>query len=175
MTERDVSRLLTNEGIVRHCGKIESTINNAAKAIELIASEGSLANYFWNFEPKNKATPLCKEDILFMTAESKALSKDLKKRGWSFVGPTTCYAFMQAIGLVNDHVGGCDFRDLECKTYFNVRRYAMRSRTSSGESTSFIAGIKEVSCSLTATISSVRTSTSSPFVLATIVFLSPAF
>lgn len=111
MTERDVTRLLTNEGIVRHCGKIESTIHNAAKAIELVASEGSLSNYFWSFEPKKKVTPRCKEDIPSITAESTALSKDLKKRGWSFVGPTTCYAFMQAMGLVNDHIGGCDFRD----------------------------------------------------------------
>lgn len=109
--KRDVNRLLKNEGIIRHRGKIESTINNAAKAIELIASEGSLSNYFWSFEPKKKVTPRRKEDIPSITAESTALSKDLKKRGWSFVGPTTCYAFMQAMGLVNDHIDGCDFRD----------------------------------------------------------------
>ena len=111
MKKRDVNRLLKNEGIIRHRGKIESTINNAAKAMELIASEGSLSNYFWSFEPQQKVTPSRKEDIPSITAESTALSKNLKKRGWSFVGPTTCYAFMQAMGLVNDHIDGCDFRD----------------------------------------------------------------
>ncbi|MGB0495423.1 MAG: DNA-3-methyladenine glycosylase I [Kangiellaceae bacterium] len=107
-TEKDVLRLLQDEGIIRHRGKIESAINNAKCAIELIEEKGSLAAYFWSFEPKAR-----KDDELVMvstTEESIALSKDLKKRGWKFVGPTTAYAFMQAMGLVNDHSKGCDFR-----------------------------------------------------------------
>jgi DNA-3-methyladenine glycosylase I len=90
--ETDVDRLLGDAGIIRHRGKIEATINNAERALELVAAEGSLAHYIWGFEPD---------------ADSVALSKDLKKRGWHFVGPTTVYAFMQAMGLVNDHVEGC--------------------------------------------------------------------
>ena len=109
--ERDVKRLLADTGIVRHRGKIESTINNAARAIELEREAGSLAAYFWGFEPE-PATSAKKEDretftVQSQTTESIALSKDLKKRGWRFVGPTTCYAFMQAMGLVNDHHPGC--------------------------------------------------------------------
>ncbi len=108
---RDVERLLGDAGIVRHRGKIESTINNAARARELRDEFGSLATYFWNWEPDPQSRPkkltwsVLRE--LSQTPESKALSKDLKKRGWSFVGPTTAYAFMQAMGLVNDHVEGC--------------------------------------------------------------------
>ena len=109
-TKRDVNRLVKNAGIVRHRGKIESTINNAKRAIELGEEFGTLADYFWNFEPKKKRVVKTKADIPAVTDESTALSKDLKKRGWSFVGPTTCYAFMQAMGLVNDHVQGCQFR-----------------------------------------------------------------
>ncbi len=109
--EKDVARLLADAGIVRHRGKIVSTINNAACAVELEREAGSLAAYFWRFEPE--ATTWAKQadretfTILSQTIESIALSKDLKKRGWSFVGPTTCYAFMQAMGLVNDHHPGC--------------------------------------------------------------------
>lgn len=101
-TERDVEALLSNEGIVRHRGKIEATINNARKALELIASEGSLGAYFWRYEIKNPSpTPIS------TSPESIAISKDLKKRGWKFVGPTTVYSFMQAMGLVNDHHKDC--------------------------------------------------------------------
>jgi len=109
---RDVQRLLTDAGIVRHRGKIESTINNAKCALALIAEQGSLAAYFWSWEPDVKTRPrrITRGDILSTTERSIALSKDLKKRGWTFVGPTTCYAFMQAMGLCNDHVDDCYVR-----------------------------------------------------------------
>lgn len=102
----DVARLLQDAGIVRHRGKIEAAINNARRAQELIRAEGSLAAYLWRFEPKASAAP----QTVSTTPESVALSKDLKKRGWTFVGPTTVYAFMQAMGLVNDHAEGCAIR-----------------------------------------------------------------
>jgi len=102
---RDVKRLLADAGIVRHRGKIEAVINNAQRARELIESEGSLAAYFWRFEPDAKKS--ARAQTVSTSAESVALSKDLKKRGWAFVGPTTVYAFMQAMGLVNDHVEDC--------------------------------------------------------------------
>ena len=106
-TEKDVERLLQDAGIVRHRGKIASVINNAARARELIKQEGSLAAYFWRHEPPKVKKS---EQIISTTAESITLSKDLKKRGWKFVGPTTLYAFMQAMGLVNDHAEGCVIR-----------------------------------------------------------------
>ncbi len=111
MGERDVTRLLGNAGIVRHRGKIESTINNARRARELRDEAGSLAAYFWRYEPAKSSRPrkLTREALRQMATspESIALAKDLKKRGWSFVGPTTVYAFMQAMGLVNDHLHDC--------------------------------------------------------------------
>ena len=103
---RDVQRLLKDDGIVRHRGKIEAVINNARRARELVKEEGSLAAYLWRFEPKGAGKP----QSASTSAESIALSKDLKKRGWQFVGPTTVYAFMQAMGLVNDHAEGCVIR-----------------------------------------------------------------
>jgi DNA-3-methyladenine glycosylase I len=108
---KDVRRLLGDAGIIRHRGKIESTINNARRALALVDEAGSLAAYFWRFEPEPAKRPR-KLDwptlmTLSKTEESLALSKDLKKRGWSFVGPTTVYAFMQAMGMVNDHLEGC--------------------------------------------------------------------
>ncbi len=109
---RDVSRLLGDAGIVRHRGKIESTINNAKQA-KLIENEfGSLASYFWSFEPAPASRPrkMTRGAVVSTSPESIALSRDLKKRGWSFVGPTTIYAFMQAMGLVNDHLDGCHVR-----------------------------------------------------------------
>jgi DNA-3-methyladenine glycosylase I len=113
-TGRDVQRLLKDAGIIRHRGKIESTINNAKRALELIEEKGSLAAYFWSWEPLPSTRPrkLTRAHLMKMstTPQSVALSKDLKKRGWTFVGPTTCYAFMQAMGLVNDHLEGCDVR-----------------------------------------------------------------
>ena len=112
---RSVERLLTDAGIVRHRGKIEATINNARRCIELVDEFGSLASYAWAYEPGEGARPkkldwptLAK---IGASEEATAMSKDLKRRGWSFVGPTTVYSFMEAMGLVNDHVTGCDFRD----------------------------------------------------------------
>src|SRR5688572_3138019 len=110
-TARDVTRLLGDPGIGRHRGKIESTINNAQRALELRDEYGSLADYFWRWQPEPSARPkkITREVLQGMatTPESTALSKDLRRRGWTFVGPTTIYAFMQAMGLVNDHVEGC--------------------------------------------------------------------
>jgi DNA-3-methyladenine glycosylase I len=103
--DKDVARLLADEGIVRHRGKIEATINNAQRACELVAEEGSLARYVWRFETGH--TDLAQPQTASTSATSIALSKDLKKRGWQFVGPTTVYALMQAMGLINDHAEGC--------------------------------------------------------------------
>jgi DNA-3-methyladenine glycosylase I len=112
--EKDVLRLVEDPGIIRHRGKIESTINNAGKAIELIEEFGSLSSYVWKFEPPASTRPevLTEEALRKLTTcdEAKRLSKDLKKRGFSFVGPTTMYAFMQGVGLVNDHVDTCPTR-----------------------------------------------------------------
>lgn len=111
---RDVTRLLDDAGIVRHRGKIESAINNAKRALALQDEFGSLAAYAWSWEPSAAERPasLTWEALRAMptTPTSTNLSKDLKKRGWTFVGPTTIYAFMQAMGLVNDHVEGCFVR-----------------------------------------------------------------
>ncbi|MXN66184.1 DNA-3-methyladenine glycosylase I [Stappia sp. GBMRC 2046] len=112
--DADVERLLKDAGIIRHRAKIVSTINNARRARELADERGSLAAYFWSFEPDPSERPAAmdRETLrnLAKTPTSTALSKDLKKRGWSFVGPTTAYAFMQAMGLVNDHLEGCCVR-----------------------------------------------------------------
>ncbi|MGH9258138.1 MAG: DNA-3-methyladenine glycosylase I [Vicinamibacterales bacterium] len=111
---RDIARLLDDPGIVRHRGKIESTINNARRAMAMQEVCGSLAAYFWRWEPDPQLRPrrLTRNALmqLVRTPESMALSRDLKVRGWTFVGPTTVYAFMQAVGLVNDHLEGCTNR-----------------------------------------------------------------
>jgi len=111
---REITRLLGDAGIVRHRGKIESAIHNAALALELAREQGSLAAYFWSFEPASTSRParvdLATLKQLTESDASRALSRDLKRRGFSFVGPTTCYAFMQAMGLVNDHLEGCHVR-----------------------------------------------------------------
>jgi DNA-3-methyladenine glycosylase I len=107
-TPRDVERLLKDAGIVRHRGKIEAVINNARRARELVHEEGSLAAFVWRHEPA--PPPSAEAQTASTSAESLALSKELKKRGWTFVGPTTVYAFMQAMGLVNDHVADCVIR-----------------------------------------------------------------
>lgn len=107
-TERDVARLLKDEGIVRHRGKIEAVIDNARQARELVKREGSLAAFIWRYEPDSKQ--LAKPQTVSTSAEATALSKDLKKLGWKFVGPTTVYAFMQAMGLIDDHVADCAIR-----------------------------------------------------------------
>lgn len=113
--ETDIKRLLLDAGIVRHRGKIASTINNAQRAQELRQEFGTLAAYFWQFEPAPATRPqqITRQTLIGMStsAESIALSKDLRKRGWNFVGPTTMYAFMQAMGLVNDHIDGCAARE----------------------------------------------------------------
>ena len=111
---RDVERLLNDAGIVRHRGKIESTINNAGRLLELRAEFGSLSAYAWRFEPAPATRPKRVTPAALrargVPAEATALAKDLKRRRWTFVGPTTVYAFMQAMGLVNDHVEGCAVR-----------------------------------------------------------------
>lgn len=109
--DADIERCVVDAGIIRHRGKIESVINNARRAIALREEAGSLAAFVWRYEPEKASRPsvLDKATLMGMpkTAQSEALSKDLRKRGWSFVGPTTVYAFMQAMGLVNDHLEGC--------------------------------------------------------------------
>lgn len=109
-TDRDVARLLEDEGIVRHRGKIEATINNARRARELVAREGSLAAFIWRYEPDPRE--LAKPQTVSTSPAAIALSKDLKKQGWTFVGPTTVYAFMQAMGLINDHDEACATRSV---------------------------------------------------------------
>ena len=135
-TARDVTRLLGDEGIVRHRGKIESTINNAQRAIELREECGSLSSYFWRWEPDPATRPrrITRQALLGMATspESTALSKDLRKRGWTFVGPTTIYAFMQAMGLVNDHVDDCDFSGRRARP--TAARAGTRPRTRSPRS-----------------------------------------
>lgn len=106
-SEADVQRLLVDSGIVRHRGKIEAVINNAQRALELVSEAGSLATFVWRFEPI--PTP-GEPEMRSQCPESVALSKALKQRGWKFVGPTTVYAFMQAMGMVNDHAEGCVVR-----------------------------------------------------------------
>ncbi len=114
-TDADVERLVQDAGIIRHRGKIVSTINNARRAQELIAEAGSLAAWFWRFEPgpAERPTKLDWATLKAMptTPVSMRISKELKKRGWTFVGPTTVYAFMQAMGMVNDHIEGCFCRN----------------------------------------------------------------
>ncbi len=130
---RDVTRLLGDAGIVRHRGKIESTINNAARARELVQEQGSLAAYVWGFEPTPASRPKrvtwATLSTMTSTPESTALSKDLKRRGWTFVGPTTVYAFMQAMGLVNDHLEGCAVRNEAEARRMRVRRPSTSARS----------------------------------------------
>jgi DNA-3-methyladenine glycosylase I len=124
ITDENVDVLLKDSGIIRHRGKIVSTINNARRALELQKEFGSLAAYFWRFEPKPEHRPdrITREAVIAMphTEASHALSKDLRKRGFSFVGPTTCYAFMQAMGMVNDH-----FEDCWCRSEVEELRAAL--------------------------------------------------
>jgi DNA-3-methyladenine glycosylase I len=124
-TQKDIERLMADAGIVRHRGKTEAAINNARCAEKLLESESSLAAYFWRFEPEAASRPQVFDvntlKTLTQSKESIALSKDLKARGWKFVGPTTMYAFMQAMGLVNDHEAGCHVREvaLEARQQLN--------------------------------------------------------
>ena len=132
---RDVARLLGDAGIVRHRGKIESAINNARRALALRDECGSLSAYFWQWEPEPRSRPrrITRRALMQLarTPESLALSRDLKKRGWTFVGPTTVYAFMQAMGLVNDHVEGCASRLVAENARSALRRPPVRP-TSNG-------------------------------------------
>ena len=127
-TDADVERLLQDAGIIRHRGKIVSTINNARRAQEMVAREGSLAAFFWRFEPTAEERPSRFDHATLVanptTPVSIRISKELKKRGWTFVGPTTVYAFMQAMGLVNDHVEGC-----ACRSEVERERQAFRRPT----------------------------------------------
>ncbi|HCI45743.1 MAG TPA: DNA-3-methyladenine glycosylase I [Rhodospirillaceae bacterium] len=127
-TEADVERLLQDAGIIRHRGKIEATINNAKRALELQQEAGSIAAFIWRFEPDDADRParLTYQAATSMgkTPASTAMSKELKKRGWKFVGPTTCYAFMQSMGLVNDHIEGCS-----CRAAHEAERSAFKRPT----------------------------------------------
>ncbi len=122
--ENNIELLLQNSGIIRHRGKIEATINNAHRALEVVEEFGSLASYIWNWEPElpepHSGKEICSLPIPAITNTSQLLSKDLKTRGWKFFGPTTAYAFMQAMGLVNDHIEGCAIRKsvIELKSEF---------------------------------------------------------
>jgi len=119
-TQHDINRLLKDKGIVRHRGKIEAVINNAKRAQQLVKQKGSLAAFFWSYEPDAKH--LAKPQTASTSAESIALSKDLKKLGWKFVGPTTAYAFIQAMGLINDHVEACVIRNKVKRARKNFKR-----------------------------------------------------
>jgi DNA-3-methyladenine glycosylase I len=107
--DTEIARLLQDAGIIRHRGKIEAVINNAARALEVTAEHGSLAAYVWSFEPDPGELGL--PQSMTTSASAIALSKDMKKRGWKFVGPTTVFAFMQSMGLLNDHAEGCCIRE----------------------------------------------------------------
>ena len=124
-TDEDIERLVNDKGIIRHRGKIKSTVNNAKRALELRKEYGSLAAYFWQWEPdpdqRPKVCDYAALSLITKTEISTAISKDLKKRGWSFVGPTTVYAFMQAMGMVNDHVEGCC-----CRKSIEAKRSALK-------------------------------------------------
>lgn len=127
-TEKDVARLLDDAGIVRHRGKIEATIDNARRARDLVEAEGSIAAFVWRYEPDPATRPkrMTRQALEEMSTspESVALSVELKKRGWRFVGPTTAYAFMQAMGLVNDHLEECF-----CRAQVEAARKALRRPT----------------------------------------------
>lgn len=129
-SSKDIERLMSNAGIIRHRGKIEATINNAARALELLEETGSLSKYIWQYAPD---VPHGRDGIsdhpmgfVSTSPSSIALSKDLKKRGWKFVGPTTIYSFMQSMGLINDHVEGCHVRDDCEKLRIATRKKIMR-------------------------------------------------
>jgi DNA-3-methyladenine glycosylase I len=115
---RDIARLMNDSSIVRNRLKIEAAVNNARCAVELVQAEGSLASYVWRFEPPDRDRPVHRA----FSPESTALAKDLKRRGWRFVGPTTVYAFMQAMGLVNDHLDGCNARGVVDKARAGFKR-----------------------------------------------------
>jgi DNA-3-methyladenine glycosylase I len=108
--EDRVAELMNDDRIVRNRAKIEATINNAQRVIELVEHEGSLAHFLWGYEAEDPGTALTRADLPVTSTESRALAKEFKRRGWRFLGPTTVYAFMEAMGLVNDHLDGCHCR-----------------------------------------------------------------
>jgi DNA-3-methyladenine glycosylase I len=108
---KDVTRLLADPGIIRHRGKIEAVISNARAFAELVSREGSLAQFVWRYAPTKPIAPKRRGDVPSQTVESIAFSRELKRRGWRFVGPTTAYAFFQSMGIVNDHLVGCHRRE----------------------------------------------------------------
>jgi len=128
---KSVARLLDDAGIVRHRGKIEATINNARRYASLVEEVGGLAPYVWSFEPSGKTRPkrLTRAALSQITTstEAMAMSKDLKRRGWAFVGPTTAYAMMEAVGLVNDHLTGCHAREAVERARARFRRPAPKT------------------------------------------------
>lgn len=132
LNRRSVERLLRDPGIVRHRGKVESAVNNARRACDLVDEFGSLSAYIWQFEPEPASRPRRMDyatlQKLTESPESRALSSDLRQRGWSFVGPTTLYAFMQSMGLVNDHLEGCAFRQPTEAARRRFRRPGRRKR-----------------------------------------------
>jgi DNA-3-methyladenine glycosylase I len=132
LSDRSVERLMLDAGIVRNRAKIEATINNARRCRDLVKEVGSLAAYVWSFEPDPKSRPKKLDwsalTLLGESPESNALSKDLKKRGWSFVGPTTVYSMMESVGLVNDHVEGCRFRREVDRDRARFRRPKLKPR-----------------------------------------------
>jgi DNA-3-methyladenine glycosylase I len=111
--ERQITRMLADPGVIRHRGKIESAINNARRAVAAIEVQGSLAALIWPFAPRPGPVPRAFGDLAAETPASRALSRELKRLGWTFVGPTTMHAMMQAMGMVNDHLSGCHVRG-EC-------------------------------------------------------------
>ena len=125
-----ISRLMNDEGIVRNRAKIEATIGNARQCASIFDEFGSLAAYVWSFEPQLDSRPNLMDKSALMEAttsnEARAMSKDLKKRGWSFVGPTTIYAFMEAMGLVNDHLSDCHFQSEVERARSGFKRPATR-------------------------------------------------
>jgi DNA-3-methyladenine glycosylase I len=121
---RDVSRLMLDVGIVRNRAKIEATIVNARRFADLVAEFGSFGTYVWSYEPKPRRRLPSRSELVSQSSEAVAMSKDLRKRGWVFVGPTTVYSFMQATGLVNDHIRGCA-AGAECE---RLRREFVRPR-----------------------------------------------
>lgn len=125
MTNRDVESLLTNEGIIRHRGKIEAVINNAQKCLDCFPQSGSLSEFVWSFSPGEVEHRIEDARLPASTAMSTSLSKELRRLGWKFVGPTTMYAFMQSMGLVNDHFVGCHVRE-ECEAALMSARASLR-------------------------------------------------
>lgn len=123
--QRDIEQLMNDAGIVRHRGKIEATINNAQRALELLDTVGPINKYIWSFASDKKfgrdGTPMHESGIASTSPSATALSKDLKKRGWKFVGPTTVYSFMQSMGLINDHLDGCCVQQ-ECEKLRRAQR-----------------------------------------------------